>query len=118
MILTRVLILTWPSPGLFPNKKGHWTDKAEEKRKHKSDCYYLTKNQIKLFKWQGGRIPLKIIFYPPHCKYDLDNCLAAMKAGLDGVADALKMNDRMFRPITIDFGDVKEHGEVMIEFSA
>lgn len=118
MLTTRRIVLTWPTPGLFPNKKGHWTDKANEKRKHKSDSYYLTKHQIKLFKWQGGRVPLNIIFSPPHQKYDLDNCLAALKAALDGVADALHVNDRMFRPITIDFGDVVDGGEVVIEFTA
>jgi crossover junction endodeoxyribonuclease RusA len=32
---------------------------------------------------------------------DADNCLAAAKAGLDGMADALGVNDRHFQPITI-----------------
>lgn len=58
------------------------------------------------------------MFYPPHSGYDLDNCLAALKSGLDGMADGLKVNDRMFRPITIDFGDVVPGGEVVIEFKA
>lgn len=118
MLTTYSVTLTWPTPGLFPNKKGHWAVKAEEKLKHRSDSFYLTKHQIKLFTWQGGSLPLKIIFHPPHGKYDLDNCLAACKSLLDGVADALKVNDRMFRPITIDFGEVMPGGEVVVEFKA
>lgn len=63
-------------------------------------------------------MPISIIFHPPHSNYDLDNCLAALKAALDGVAMALKMNDKMFRPISIDFGDVVPGGEVVMEFIA
>ena len=32
---------------------------------------------------------------------DADNCLAAAKAGMDGLADALMVNDRMFNPIQV-----------------
>jgi hypothetical protein len=32
---------------------------------------------------------------------DADNCLAAAKSALDGLADALMVNDRMFQPIEI-----------------
>jgi crossover junction endodeoxyribonuclease RusA len=40
---------------------------------------------------------LRLTFYPPSRRqYDLDNCVAAMKSGLDGVADALQVNDHRF----------------------
>jgi hypothetical protein len=32
---------------------------------------------------------------------DADNCLAAAKAALDGLADALQVNDRNFQPIVV-----------------
>jgi crossover junction endodeoxyribonuclease RusA len=44
-----------------------------------------------------GPIHLDIEFMPPNKRaHDLDNCLAAMKAGLDGIADAWGVNDQRF----------------------
>lgn len=116
MLTTYSVTLTWPTQNLFPNKKVHWAKKAEEIKKLRSDSYYLTKHYIKTFKWHGGFIPLNIIFHAPNNRHDLDGCLSALKSGLDGMAEALKVNDKMFRPITIDFGDVVDGGEVVIEF--
>ena len=59
---------------------------------------------------------LSIIFYPPDGRHrDLDNCLSSCKSFLDGIADAWHVNDKQFRPITIDFGDVKAPGKISIE---
>lgn len=118
MLTTYSVTLTWPTSGLFPNKNVNRWVKAQEKKAARSGSFYLTKHQIKLYTWQGGRLPLSIVFHPPHSGYDLDNCLAALKSGLDGMADAIKMNDKFFRPITIDFGDVVPGGEVVVEFTA
>jgi crossover junction endodeoxyribonuclease RusA len=59
---------------------------------------------------------LKITFVPPTRQArDLDNCLAAIKSGIDGMADALKVNDRDFRPLTVDIApDIG--GMVIVEF--
>lgn len=45
----------------------------------------------------------------------MDNLLARMKAGLDGVCDAWGVNDKFFRPITIDMGDKCEGGKVVLQ---
>lgn len=118
MLTNYSLTLTWPTAGLFPNKKSHWAKKADEVLKYRSDCYYLTKHQIKAFKWHGGFIPLNIVFHAPNNRHDLDGCLSALKAGLDGVAEALKVNDKFFRGIAIDFGEVKKGGEVIVQLLA
>lgn len=48
-------------------------------------------------------VPLhvELVFRPPpdHRERDRDNLLASMKAGLDGVASALQIDDSRFRPI-------------------
>lgn len=45
---------------------------------------------------------LKITFYPPtKRKFDLDNCLARMKSGLDGLADVLCVDDSKWK-LTIE----------------
>lgn len=58
---------------------------------------------------------MAIIFFPPSKRgFDLDNALASIKAGIDGISEAWGINDKMFRPITIDFGAVKKNGEVVV----
>ena len=43
-------------------------------------------------------VRLAIEFIPPNRRnYDRDNLVAWIKSGLDGMADALGVNDRMFR---------------------
>lgn len=44
-----------------------------------------------------GPIELDIKFYPPDARRrDLDNMLASIKSGIDGIADALEVNDQRF----------------------
>jgi len=55
-------------------------------------------------------------FYPPSKRhYDLDNLLASMKAGLDGMADALGVDDNIFRPSIEVMAEVR--GMVVVEVS-
>lgn len=49
------------------------------------------------------QMPLRLTFFAPNkIRRDLDNLLAAMKPSLDGMAQALGVDDSLFRPITID----------------
>ena len=51
--------------------------------------------------------------------FDLDNALASSKAILDGLASGLGINDKQFRPITIDYGAPdKNHPRVEITLEA
>lgn len=46
-----------------------------------------------------------LVFVPPDRRNrDADNMLASMKAGLDGMADAMKVDDSKFK-VTIDVSD-------------
>lgn len=44
----------------------------------------------------------------------MDNALASIKAGIDGISEAWGVNDKMFRPILIDMGPVEKNGRVEI----
>jgi len=47
-----------------------------------------------------GKIEIEITFYPPDKRHrDADNMVASIKAGLDGIADALRVNDKRFLPV-------------------
>ena len=107
------LELPWPPSILSPNRIAHWRVKAKAKAKYKSDCYYLCVSQE--FEDDGQNIPIKIIFHPPTKRsFDLDNRIAAMKSGIDGVAEAFGVNDKRFRPMTADIGEVVKGGMVVL----
>lgn len=108
--------LPWYSSKITPNSRTFWRKKDEIRAKYKEDCYYIAK-ECEYRCASGVKIGVKIIFHPPDKRArDLDNCLASIKSGLDGVAMALGVNDKNFRPITIDFGDVVKNGKIVIEF--
>ncbi len=101
------LTLPWPPRELSPNFRGHWTAVAAAKRKYRAACWALTLDAM------AGAIPARsdsklrvhLVFYAPDRRhYDLDGLLSRMKSGIDGVADALKVNDRRFRP-SLDISD-------------
>jgi crossover junction endodeoxyribonuclease RusA len=52
---------------------------------------------------------------PDKRKRDADNCLAAAKGALDGLADALFVNDQLFQPILIYRMEGKKPGKLLVE---
>jgi crossover junction endodeoxyribonuclease RusA len=95
--------LPFPPAGLFPNRASgkHWTSTFKIKQAYKEDCYLLTLASVRDFVITGD-IRVTLIYVMPDKRHrDVDNCLAASKAGLDGMADALKVDDKMFQPVTV-----------------
>ena len=90
------VVLPWPPRTLSPNAREHWGAVANAKKKYRLAAYMLAKQS----KWDfpaDGAIHLDIEFIPPNRRaHDLDNCLAAIKAGLDGLADGWGVNDKRF----------------------
>jgi crossover junction endodeoxyribonuclease RusA len=63
----------------------------------------------------GEKIALRIVFVPPsRRRYDDDNLLASFKAGRDGLADALGVDDRAFVTTLSVSGDVVSGGAVIV----
>lgn len=89
------LTLPWPPKELSPNARQHWAKLAAAKKKYRSLCADTAL-------WQGAsrmeaaqKLHIALTFFPPTRRaYDLDNCLARMKSGLDGLADVLGVDDR------------------------
>ena len=74
-----------------------------------------TKQAINGFQDDGNAIPVSIVFVSPDKRHrDLDNCLAAAKAQLDGIADALGVNDKRFRPILLDYIEGDKPGAMLV----
>lgn len=87
------LTLPWPPAATNPNARGHWTKLASAKKKLRQAWGWQALAQgAKAIK--ADALHLTLTFYPPRRgAYDLDNALAACKAGLDGLADVLKVDD-------------------------
>ena len=101
-----IVKMDFPPACLFPNRRNgqHWTVTNAAKDDTRERAVEATKQAMR-GDWPGvGPIPLSIVFVAPDGRHrDLDNCLAAAKAQIDGIADAMGVNDRRFRPILIDY---------------
>jgi crossover junction endodeoxyribonuclease RusA len=110
--------LDFPPSELFPNKaKGtHWGKLYKIRSDYREGSTWLAKHQIKGWKHLGGQIKLTITFdMPDKRKRDADNCLAAAKGALDGLADALMVNDQLFQPILIYRQAGEKLGKLIVE---
>lgn len=83
----------WPSRDLSPNSRGHWSKKSKAAKAYRADCFYLTKEAGLSVDWDGPVLACITFIPPDRRKRDLDNMLASLKSGLDGMAEALKIND-------------------------
>lgn len=98
------LILPWPPTELSPNGRLHWRQLAEAKAAYKHACKVQAKEQG-LKPVVADKLLVTLVFYPPtRRKFDLDNLLARMKAGLDALSDVLMVDDYKWA-ILIDRAD-------------
>lgn len=94
------LDLPWPMKELNPNARVHHHELARRKKSFRAACYVATK--AAKIAVGPGRHSLFVEFFPPdQRKRDRDNLLASMKPGIDGVAEALGINDCDFDPIAV-----------------
>ena len=86
------VFLDWPYGSLWPNNRPHWASKAKATQAYR----FAAKVQLR----NAALGPIRITFCPKSRgpMPDMDNCIASFKAGQDGIADALGVNDRRFRP--------------------
>jgi len=110
--------LPWPSKSLSPNARLHWASKAKATKSAREAAFWLTWEAI------GGRRPgwarakLEIEFCPPDARRrDIQNFIGSLKAPVDGIADALGVNDSLFG---FDFrmGSPVKGGAVLITLRA
>lgn len=112
--------LPWPHRGLSPNARLHWAAKAKLKAEARAQAKYATMqavyhNSPDTSAFQSGDIRLELEFCPPTARaFDRDNALASCKAALDGVADALGVNDTRFEPIVLRRGEKRPKGAVIV----
>ena len=97
------VVLGWPPSDLSPNKRLHWAKVASAKKHYRQACLSVTKEQLKKYGKCNNlpeRLVLEMTFIPPDRRsYDRDNLVARMKSGIDGLSDALRINDKRFNTV-------------------
>lgn len=113
-----VIELPWPPAKLNPNSRLHWAAKAKAVKKYRTACRIHTD----LHHPPAITSPVvnaDITFHPPTRRsYDRDNLLARIKAGLDGMCDALGINDALIDEVTIRVREKVRGGMVRVRLEA
>ena len=100
-----MIVLSYPNKALWPNGRAHWAEKARQFKNAKLAAAWATKAAG--FRLADSPIPVHIEVRPmaKGPAPDRDNCVSAAKAYLDGIADALGINDRHFAAPTVSISE-------------
>lgn len=109
-----MIALGFPHKALWPNGRAHWAVKAREAKKLRQEAAWATKAAS--VRVGDSPIPLHITVFPKAKgpAPDPDNAVAACKAAIDGIADALGINDRHFAAPTVAVSPERT-GRIQIE---
>ena len=110
------LVLPWPSRDLHPNSRGHWSKRAKAAKAARASAHLIAleagwhREQV-----PDGRLHVWIDGYATdRRRRDADGLLSSLKPALDGIADALGIDDRRFVPHPWIKDEVRKGGEVRI----
>jgi crossover junction endodeoxyribonuclease RusA len=108
-----VIVLPYPPRELNPNSRTHWARKAKHTKACRTRAGWETKASGVKVDWDG-KIDVHISFYPPDRRgRDQDGMLSSSKAYLDGIADALGVNDKRFQ-LHLYVGEPVKGGKVVV----
>ena len=108
--------IPWPPKELSPNARKDRREISSIRARYRHDCGWLvTAAKMNFAHMADCGLHMRITFHPPdNRKRDLDNMLASIKSGLDGVSDAMGVDDSKWG-LTIRRGDVIKGGAVVVE---
>jgi crossover junction endodeoxyribonuclease RusA len=90
----QTVTLPWPQKELNPNARVHRMVLAKEKRAYKAACILMARKDGVKAMPNARALHLTIVFVPPDKRRrDLDNMLASIKSGLDGLSHVLGVDD-------------------------
>ena len=113
--------LPYPDKVLSPNSRCHWSKKALAAKKARSNAFYIALRaglNKSTFSDYDHRLHFWIDIYAKTKNYpDADNMLSSLKSALDGIADALELNDRRFIPHPFVKDETHKGGKVIIRIT-
>lgn len=115
-----VINVSWPPKQLSPNGRYHWAQVAR--------CSKKARNEGRLAMWEEllkrrdvidpkkiSKVGISYLFLPPDRRArDDDNLIRAMKPYRDGIAEALGVDDKIFRTQESDIGNPMRPAHVVI----
>jgi crossover junction endodeoxyribonuclease RusA len=111
--------LPFPAKILWPNGRGHWAEKARAVKSARKAAWAAALAAGVKSLPVGGRYGLAITVYPKtRHPIDRDNCVSAAKSLIDGIADALGVDDRTFDTPSISFGEPVKGGMLSLTLTA
>jgi hypothetical protein len=110
-----VITLPFPPSSLSGHAKGHWRSKSGPTAKHRGWAKAVT-IAIRPRVPATGDIRVHIRFVPPDRRGDRTNFPNRMKPYLDGIAEALGVNDARFLP-SYEFCEPEKPGRVEVILS-
>lgn len=117
-----IIELPFPDPELNPNRSNgnSWKSSRKNRDDAKETGYVQARAAL-----ESQSLPLAlhysicITFYPPDRRHrDADNLHASMKHYIDGICQALEINDKIFREVTLAFGEIRKPGATTVEIKA
>lgn len=116
-----IIYLPWLDPTLSSNARVHWSQTAKAVARARRDACVntlsITNSAKRAVAASLDKIDIKVTFYPPdNRRRDKQNMPAnkTIKSYLDGIADALGIDDNKFNP-SFAYGDVVKGGEIIVE---
>lgn len=109
------IVLPFPPATLSGHNNGHWRSKSTVVAKFRSWAKSATLAAQPVVPIDGD-IRAVVTFYPPNNRGDRVNYPNRMKPLWDGIADALKVNDRRFLP-TFHYAEPVKDARVVVVLS-
>lgn len=108
--------LPWPPNTLSPNEHRHHMVAYSAKKKYRKACLIELMMQHRRPSFAlPARIAIRLEFAPPfNRKFDKDNLVARMKAGIDGIAQWLECDDTIFDAPSVSFAPLYPGGSVRV----
>lgn len=112
--------LPWPDRALWQNSRVHWTVRRSATKSHRQRAHFEAQ-------WAGSRHlritgqPLLVwaIHPPDKRRRDLPNVIGALKPAIDGIQDALGIDDRHFlHQWPQHFGEPVKGGLIIVKISS
>ena len=106
----------YPDRALSPNaSKRHWRYKEPAKQAARTEAFYMAAPFKGTFNGYDA-LQMSLTIYPPDKKRrDLDNVFASMKSAIDGMCNAIAVDDTQIRRVVLEWGGVVKNGAVELE---
>ncbi len=108
--------IPWPPAALTPHAKGNFWAKANATKSYRQAAYILARAAGVQRATGAPAVRIVLAYSPPSQRGDVQNVHGRLKAAIDGIADAVGLDDKAFRiafPET--FGPSKKGGEISVE---